>query len=450
MGLSVTNTGALSILRNVSRSRQALGVGFEQQSTGLRIRRPSDSPSGFVIGELLRAQIGSVGEAISGTTRTQATLTVAEGGLNEVSNQLVNLRSLAVQARNSNDPNAQNALQAAADATLGAVDRVAGSTRFGNRALLNGQAGIQTGAQSAGVSGANFTEFNATSAQTLNLQVNALATNATLGQTFNTQAQASTVRVTGANGAQQIDIAAGATGQEIANQINAYTEDTGVSATVNGVTGEVTLGSSATGSAQSARLDLLSGNFQLTGGNGGQTTFSATGTDVQATLNGVQLAASNNTATVDNGVTRGTVTFSATGAQSVVVNGGGQNAQIGANARDTVNFGINSVSTASLGLSGLDLSSNDALTKIDTAINQVSSERARLGALSSQTFEPALSNLNTQFNELTASRSNIVDLDFASSVISQQRNSVLFQSGMSVLAQQNRLAAGGLMRLLGA
>ncbi|MCR4317587.1 MAG: flagellin [Planctomycetes bacterium] len=455
MALGISNgfNGSLGIIRSLNRNQGALSRIFEQQSTGLRINRASDDPGGFVISEQLRAQIGSLGAAINNTSRNQSFVDTAEAGLSQVSDQLINLRSLAVQAAGAQTDGERQALGAAADATLGSINRIASTTRFGSQNLLNGSSSIRTStstgtAENVDIDTANF----GTSASTdLNVTVNATATNAQLSETFTDQTDASTVRITGSSGSQVIDIGAGATADDIAAQINAESDTTGVTATVNA--GNVELSSDEVGSDASVTLEVLSGSFVASSAG---TSFSATGTDANVTVNGTTAAASGNEVTINsNGVTGSfeiDENATAGSTDTIRVQSSGQRAQLNTGSGDNFSYSVDSADTTSLGLSGIDIANDPlgALEQIDAAIAKVSTQRSELGALSQQTFEPNIQNLQSQLTNLSATNSSIRDLDFASSIVEGQKNQVLLQSSISVLAQQNSITAGGLFRLLGA
>jgi flagellin len=92
--------------------------------------------------------------------------------------------------------------------------------------------------------------------------------------------------------------------------------------------------------------------------------------------------------------------------------------------------------------------SNAALKTIDSALNQVNSNRAALGAIQNR-FASTISNLNTTTENLSASRSRIQDTDFAAETASLTRGQILQQAGTAILAQANSLPNGVLSLLRG-
>ena len=116
--------------------------------------------------------------------------------------------------------------------------------------------------------------------------------------------------------------------------------------------------------------------------------------------------------------------------------------KIGANtdAVDSITVTIGSMKSADLGVT-IDITTAEnaktALTNLDTAINRVSTQRAKLGAVQNR-MEYAIENLSTTSENLTAAESRIRDVDMASEMVSYTKNSILNQSAMAMLAQANQ------------
>ena len=129
---------------------------------------------------------------------------------------------------------------------------------------------------------------------------------------------------------------------------------------------------------------------------------------------------------------------------------GGMTFQIGANKGQTITFGINDMRSAALGIAGLDVSSAsgaaDAITKLDTSIQSVSSERAKLGAVQNR-LEHTINNLGTSSENLTAAESRVRDVDMASEMMNFTKNNILSQAAQSMLAQANQQPQGVLQLL---
>ncbi|OAT81548.1 flagellin [Bacillus sp. MKU004] len=99
---------------------------------------------------------------------------------------------------------------------------------------------------------------------------------------------------------------------------------------------------------------------------------------------------------------------------------------------------------------GIDISSqanaNTAITKINDAIETVSAERSKLGAYQNR-LEHTINNLGTSAENLTASESRIRDVDMASEMMNQTKNSILSQAAQAMLAQSNQMPQGVLQLL---
>ncbi|MEB3298281.1 MAG: flagellin [Candidatus Sericytochromatia bacterium] len=126
--------------------------------------------------------------------------------------------------------------------------------------------------------------------------------------------------------------------------------------------------------------------------------------------------------------------------------------QIGANANQSVSL---TIANMTAGSSGLNLSSISmaghtlaaaAISSLDTAINTVSSTRAKLGSVINR-LEHTINNLNVQRENMASSESRIRDLDMAAEVSNLSRSQILAQSSQAMLAQANA-APQGVLSLL--
>ena len=126
--------------------------------------------------------------------------------------------------------------------------------------------------------------------------------------------------------------------------------------------------------------------------------------------------------------------------------------QIGANEGQTMEFTIDDMSAAALGVDGkkVDLSNQDgaseATTTIDAAIKKVSAQRSQLGAVQNR-LEHTINNLDTAAENTQTAESRIRDTDMAEEMVNYSKNSILAQAGQSMLAQANQ-ANQGVLTLL--
>src|SRR3989338_7945141 len=99
MGLRIaTNVTALNALRQMSVNRMNLDRSLERLASGSRINHAGDDAAGLAISENLRAQIRGMRQAKRNAQDGVSLIQVSEGGLNEVSNILIRLRELSIQA----------------------------------------------------------------------------------------------------------------------------------------------------------------------------------------------------------------------------------------------------------------------------------------------------------------------------------------------------------------
>lgn len=132
-----------------------------------------------------------------------------------------------------------------------------------------------------------------------------------------------------------------------------------------------------------------------------------------------------------------------------LINGGGSSHtfQVGANAGQTITFDLSRAAmNMTAGASGLNVSALDvttqtgaglAISAIDTALKKVDSGRSELGALQNR-FESTISNLGNAAENITASRSRILDTDIAEESSAMTKANVMQQAGVSMLAQANQ------------
>ena len=142
IGLRInTNVPALIAQRNLRNTRSSLDTTLERLSSGSRINHAGDDAAGLAISESLRAQIRGLGQAERNSQDGISLVQVAEGAMSEVSNILIRLRELGVQASSDTvGPTERGFLNLEFGQLLQEVDRIAKSTVYNNVPLLNGSA----------------------------------------------------------------------------------------------------------------------------------------------------------------------------------------------------------------------------------------------------------------------------------------------------------------------
>ena len=173
MGLRIsTNVASIDAQKNLGVQQKRNQHALAALSSGSRIVSASDDAAGLAISENIRGQTRGIAQARSNSNNAISLVQVSEGGLNEISNILIRLRELGVQAASDNIGDTERGfLNQEVKQLTSESDRIAKTTRFGDRVLLNG-----TGEQLEFQVGAFAGEENV-----IKYNMNADATNSTLG-----------------------------------------------------------------------------------------------------------------------------------------------------------------------------------------------------------------------------------------------------------------------------
>ncbi len=129
----------------------------------------------------------------------------------------------------------------------------------------------------------------------------------------------------------------------------------------------------------------------------------------------------------------------------------GKQLQVGALSGQNITISISNMNSGSIGVSGLQVSSNtsagSAMSAIQKAIESVSTQRSALGALQNR-LEHTIANLDTTSENTSSAESRIRDVDMAEEMVEYSKNNILAQAGQSMLAQANQ-STQGVLSLLG-
>lgn len=466
MALSlVNNVASLTAQNNLTKTATGLNSSLERLSTGLKVNRGADGPAALVISEQQRAQITGLQAAADNTNKAVSVIQTGEGALNEINGLLGKARALAIDSANSgvNDSNAQAANQAELSNILSSIDRIASTTQFGSKKLLDGSAGVSGVASIPSTVTVNkVTTDTVAGSYAIAVTTAAEKANKSAGtaQTGNLAADENLT----INGI-QISLKKGASQQQVVDKINSFKDQTGVTADIDTANGNVTrLISNQFGAA--ASISVVSDTAAAATSTGfGTTVLTDTGVDVVGTINGNAATGVGNVLTATSGVEKGlSVSLaldsaaaagadkftSVTGAQgNVNVTDNSLKFQIGANAGQSVSFSFDKVSTSALGASASSLYSNlsqisvangsESLKVIDQAINDVSTLRGRLGAFQTNTLQSNANNLQTAIQNTTAAESVVRDTDFSTEIANFTKLQTQLQAGSTVLGNANQL-----------
>ncbi len=258
-------------------------------------------------------------------------------------------------------------------------------------------------------------------------------------------------QLSGAQGAETFNFGSGTSKAEIAAAVNLVTDSTGVGAAVT--SGALVLSSTTYGSEGLAAVDVIS-----EGSSGAFATnldsTRALGTDIVASVNGVEASGSGNELSINTSSLALSLTVDSSGSNfSFSISGGGATFQLGPQVTSSqqASVGISSVSTGQLGgtngrLYELGSGQSKSLTNdvqgasdvIDDVISKVTAMRGRLGAFQSTTLDSNLVSLNETSANLQEAESSIRDADFAQESARLTRAQILVQSGTNVLALANQ------------
>jgi flagellin len=453
-----TNVTAMGAYRNLRGTTEEVARSITRLSTGLRINTGADDPAGLIATENFKRQISSMDMAMRNNQDAMNFAKSADGALDEVSRLLRDARALAVGNGNSTvDANQRQANQTQLMNILSSIDRIARTTTFGQKKLLDGSSGTYatinntTNYSRAFVSG---TFGNVSMNANGRLDITAL-TSAERAQIVGTQTFAGTTSTVTAgtftvNG-YQFTVSAGMTVQNVLSMINEASATTGVTADL-GTTGAFILTTSQWGSAATVNLTSAAGILLTASGS-----TSDAGVDAAATVNyvyseGTATASASASFASGQGLTlRDTsgnaITLTATGNAAgtatnvATVTAGQSQFLIGANGDQSAYLNLTNFSSSALGLGTIDITGADvssAVAAIDDAIRQVSSSRGNIGSFIRNTIESNVRSLGVSKENLSASLSSIADVDVAEEMTNFTKLQILQQSGLSVLAQANQ------------
>jgi len=442
---------------------------MERLSTGIRINSAKDDAAGLAISTRMTANIRGISAAIRNANDAISLTQTAEGSLNAIQDNLQRIRELAVQSANTgNNSSDRSAMNAESSQLIAEIDRVANNTAFNGIKLLDGSFQNQSLQVGAGNDSNDRIVISIGNAKSSALGVGAgssyTTTTTANAVTSTALTVAGSVTINGFNVGATVSDGVSSTGGTAsalskAAAINAITGQTGVTATVgattvaaiatsatattftlgiNGVTVTGTTDATAKGAASSiaAAINAVSSQTGVVasvdaGATGAYTLTAADGRNIDVTT--TSAGSSGLSAATNYGK------LSLTSSQSAGITVGGTSAAaIGATAIYTA-----ATATAGAGVSSLDLTTvsgaQSALTTLDRAINTVTDSRASMGAYQNR-LTATISNLETTSVNLSASRSRIIDTDYAKETTNLAKSQIITQAATAMLAQANQSA----------
>ncbi len=395
-----SNIAALNTLNQLSKNEKATNSSLAKLSSGLRINSAADDAAGLAISEKMKGQIRGLDKASSNSEDGISMVQTAEGALTETESILQRMRELAVQASSDTNTDDDRAnIQDEMSQLIDEIDRISNTTQFNNMNLLDGSMSGQVAADAA----------------------NVLTNTALSSSTTGTDLLTALTDDNGANlGIEENDIiniswAVNGELQTASVTVGSSTDLTTLLGNITDTTGALDSGDITVTSGTAGYAGAVEGlTFEVTDAEGNKKTDAS---DILSSF--AETTAAKNAKLVDSRATL----------------------QIGANAGQTMKISIGDMGSDALGITNLDLSTQDgasvAISVIDEATQKVSSQRSYLGAVQNR-LEHTINNLDTASENLSSAQSQIADVDMAAEMMTYSKNSVLSQAAQAMLAQANQ------------
>lgn len=469
-----SNVPSLIAQRHLGLSQRSLRTSLERLSSGLKINRGADDPAGLIVSERLRSEISVVKQAIDNSERAINVIATTEGALNEVQALLTDIQALVVEAANSgafsDEEIAANQLQI--DNAIDSISRIANTTTFAGRKLINGELDYVT----SGVATTQLTDVSVLGAKfgtqpfvKVDVSVSQSAQQAELRYpAAQLTGSGATLSIRGPDGIVTLTFPASATTVKMAEEINRNVDATGVQAVASGTNGAsgLRMFTNEYGSDAALSVSTLPNSTFTMQDRAGATVTNTFGRDASATINGIAATSDGLKLSFSSSLLKLDVVLSedfgsgalglsgAAGTSTFAVTGGGALFQLGPQVNTNLqeNIGVKSMQANQLGnsvvgyLSELQSGQDKSLRSkkfteaskiVQEVITQVAVLRGRLGAFERNTLQPNINQLQITTENLTSSESVIRDTDFAVETSELTRSQILVQAGNSVLAIAN-------------
>jgi flagellin len=498
-----TNISAVAAQNSLRTSGLGQTTAMERLSSGIRINSAKDDAAGLAITTRMTANIRGLAAAIRNANDGISLTQTAEGSLASIGDNLQRIRELAVQSANSsNNATDRAALHAEASQLVSEIDRIAANATFNGIKLLDGSYQDQNLQVGSGNEANDRIAISIASAKSSALGVGGGSSYSTVVNST-TAGVGSTALLSGALSINGFVVGAASTdgvsstgsdssGIAVAAAINAVSGQSGVTASVNKtVTAGTAVGNSTVGATGYSAV-LASGAVSINGvslgtieaassaisrgaqmtaainAKSGQTgviaTFStddgavslsatdgrnieikiaSAGTAITSAMTGLTHAAGSTVSGVSvTSVTRSSIKLSSSNASGITIGGITSAGLAAAGLSSTASYTA-ATATAGAGVSTVDLTtatgSQTALSTLDKAINTITDARAAMGAYQNR-LNASIANLETSSMNLQASRSRILDTDYAKETTNLAKSQIIQQAATAMLAQANQSA----------
>ncbi|MDA8935867.1 flagellin [Porticoccaceae bacterium] len=386
-----TNTAATITANAIAKNERAMTQTMERLSTGQRINSAADDAAGLAISSRMTSQINGLNMAVRNANDAISMVQTEEGAMIEVTNMLQRMRELSVQASTG---------------TLSSTDRTALNTEFSALAAQIQQVGDDTTwngtliLDGAGVDGEQSFQVGANASQAI-------------GHTFAVIESGSELGTNAAGSPTAAD-----TSGSVTAKYDSVAFDSGTAVTF------------VTGDTLSFSIDNVFYAAEVTTVSSGQITG--------VTMHGSSSEITSSHVTIASTTASGNITLAIDSADSAQVRG--TTATDGADftlANVSVNRGL-VAATQVMDISTVQGATN-AIASMDHAIQKINTARASSGAVVNR-LEYAADNLANVSQNTSASRSRILDADYAAETTELARTQIIQQAGTAMLSQANQQA----------
>jgi flagellin len=461
MALTInTNVPSLNAQRNLGKSQTDLSRSMQRLSSGLRINSAKDDAAGLAISDRMTSQIRGLNQAARNSNDGISLAQTAEGALQETTNILQRMRELSVQSANdTNTDSDRKSLQAEVSQLQAEMNRIAETTQFNGKNLIDGtmkKATFQVGANA----GINQTiTFDIASAKTADLgiigtTITAPAGTPVVGTTVPGALLDGELTVNGKDVAASttgsaIDIAQAindANGSDIATAVNSHTfsfADVTLEKDGNGdVIGEYILTIDSTAITLN-KVNTLDGATVTAADIVAAITLEGTYSAELDADGKIVISNSDGAAMTLSETNAGNTGEGFTDAELGIYEG-----QISLDSSTDIVFtgtGLIKAGLSTVGMTTTTIDQVDISTRLGATIDEM---RGELGAVQNR-FESTIANLNNVAENLSAARSRIMDADIAQETSAMTKNNILQQAGVAILAQANQTPQLALQLLQG-
>lgn len=488
MALTVnTNIASLNTQKNLNKASDALSTTMQRLSSGLKINSAKDDAAGLQISNRLTSQINGLNVAVDNANNGISIAQTAEGAMQESTNILQRMRELALQSANgSNSDEDRTSLQAEFSQLTTELTRIAETTTFGGRNLLDGSFGtssFQVGANANETINVSLGNISATKIGSYQMGDSGTSMAGIRLADGSTDLTAGNITVQGGGNTADIAITGTESAKELAKKFDGAISGLSASARTqaklsideaalgtDSATFEITVGSASVtmvGVTSTADLaDQLSSNASTLGitvnFNEDTNELSVTSETGESITFGEQFDATGTTLGTSvvqadvmdsDGSYAGAAAVDVAGGDSVVgyveLNSAKSYALTSDGTTDVQELFASSKATLT-SIADTDITSDfgaqSAIAVIDKAISNIDSQRADLGAVQNR-FDSTVSNLQSIAENSTSARGRIQDADFAAETAELTKQQTLQQASTAILAQANQLPSSVLSLL---